>query len=314
MKVLICFLALALSLSTGTLYDDFQEFKSTYNRNYANPEEETKRYQYFRVNMEEAQRLAQANPLASFGMTKFTDWSKEEVKNFLNAKVPDTSKYVVEGPGVPAANPVDWRNSPGVVTSVKDQGQCGTCWSFASIGTVEGAWAVSGHVKVPPVSFSEQELLDCSGTVPDAGPYGIGFIIQNGGINSFSAYPYSGNCGGACNTTLKAVKVATVKNVQCLKNGGPESDILNWLQKSPMAISLAGSTLVSYRSGIMTTCSDRDLNHSVTLVGYGTQDGTDYWILKNSWGPNWGENGYFKLKYGVNCLGLAGGGPCQASN
>jgi len=312
---LICFLALALSLATGTLYDDFQEFKRTYNRNYANPEEEAKRFLYFQVNMKEAQRLAEANPLASFGMTKFSDWSEEEVTNLLNAKVPDTTKYVVEGPvGEPYANPIDWRNTPGVVTSVKDQGQCGTCWSFAAIGTVEGAWAVSGHIKVPPVSLSEQELLDCAGTVSDAGPYGINFIIQNGGINSFDGYPYSGNCGGACNATRKEIKVATVKSAKCLPNGGPESDILTWLAKSPMAISLAGSTLVSYRSGILTACSDRDLNHSVTLVGYGTQSGTDYWILKNSWGQNWGESGYFKMKFGVDCLGMAGGGPCQASN
>jgi len=312
MKVLICFLAFALA--TATLYDDFQEFKTTYNRKYNSMEEEMKRYQNFRVNMQEAQRLALLNPLATFGITKFSDWSEEEIDQMLNAKVPDTSKYVVEGPGIPTANPIDWRNTPGVIASVKDQGQCGTCWSFAAIGAVEGAWGVSGHVKVPPVSLSEQELIDCSSSVGDAGPYAIGFIIQNGGINSYEAYPYSGNCGGPCNSTLKSVKVATVKNVKCLPNGGPESDILNWLQKAPMAISLAGSTLVTYKSGIMTACSDRDLNHSVTLVGYGTQSGTDYWILKNSWGQNWGESGYFKLKFGVDCLVMAGGGPCQASN
>jgi len=180
--------------------------------------------------------------------------------------------------------------------------------------TTEGAWALSGHIKVPPVSLSEQELLDCASTVGDAGPYGINFIVKNGGINSFDGYPYSGNCGGACNASARAVKVADVKNVKCLNNGGPESDILTWLEKGPMAISLAASTLTSYRSGILTACSDRDLNHSVTLVGYGTANSTEFWTIKNSWGQNWGENGYFRLKYGVNCLGLAGGGPCQASN
>jgi C1A family cysteine protease len=315
MKVLICCLFLALSLAHSTLYDDFQQFKKTYNRNYITLDEEMKRFENFIGNMQDAKHLAEENPLAEFGFTRFSDWSEEEIKHFLNAKVPDTTNYVVNTPiGKPLANPIDWRNTPGVVTSVKNQGQCGTCWSFAAIGTTEGAWALSGHIKVPPVSLSEQELLDCASTVGDAGPYGINFIVKNGGINSFDGYPYSGNCGGACNASARAVKVADVKNVKCLNNGGPESDILTWLEKGPMAISLAASTLTSYRSGILTACSDRDLNHSVTLVGYGTANSTEFWTIKNSWGQNWGENGYFRLKYGVNCLGLAGGGPCQDRN
>jgi len=317
MKFLIC-LFLALSLTTASsLYDDFQQFKTTYNRKYVTLDEEMKRFENFIGNMQEAKRLSDANPLAEFGVTQFSDWSPEEIDHFLSGKVPDTSKYVVKGPfGAPLANPIDWRNTAGVVTSVKNQGQCGTCWSFAAIGATEAAWALSGHIKVPPVSLSEQELLDCSASVGDAGPYGIGFIIKNGGINSYDNYPYSGNCGGACNATARNVKVANVKTVKCLNNGGPESDILTWLEKSPMAISLAGTTLTSYRSGVLTACSDRDLNHSVTLVGYGTQNNnsTQFWILKNSWGATWGENGFFRLQYGVDCLGMAGGGPCQASN
>jgi C1A family cysteine protease len=313
MKVLIC-LFLALTLTTAALYDDFQQFKSTYNRRYVTRDEEMKRFENFIINMKEAQRLAELNPLAEFGVTKFSDWSEEEIKHFLSGQVPDTSKYVVKEPiSAPLANPIDWRNTPGVVTSVKNQGNCGTCWSFAAIGATEGAWALSGHIKVPPVSLSEQELLDCASTVGDAGPYGINFIVQNNGINSFDGYPYSGNCGGACNATARAVKVATVKSVKCLNNGGPESDILSWLEKAPMAISLAATTLVNYRSGILTNCGDRDLNHSITLVGYGSNS-TEFWTLKNSWGADWGEQGYFHLQYGVNCLGLAGGGPCQASN
>jgi C1A family cysteine protease len=313
MKVLIC-LFLALSLTTATIYDDFQQFKSTYNRKYVTRDEEMKRYENFIVNMKEAQRLAELNPLAEFGVTQFSDWSEEEIMHFLSGKVPDTSKYVVNEPVPdPLANPIDWRNTPGVVTSVKNQGNCGTCWSFAAIGATEGAWALSGHIKVPPVSLSEQELLDCASTVGDAGPYGINFIVQNNGINSFDGYPYSGNCGGSCNSTARSVKIATVKSVKCLNNGGPESDILTWLEKAPMAISLAATTLVNYKSGILTNCGDRDLNHSVTLVGYGSNS-TEFWTLKNSWGGDWGEKGYFHLQYGVNCLGLAGGGPCQASN
>jgi hypothetical protein len=308
---------LALSLTTASLYDDFQQFKSTYNRKYIRLDEEMKRFENFIDNMNEAKRLAELNPLAEFGVTQFSDWSAEEISHFLNGKVPDTSKYAVQGfIPAPMANPIDWRNTAGVVTSVKNQGNCGTCWSFAAIGATEGAWALSGHIKVPPVSLSEQELLDCASTVGDAGPYGINFIVQNVGINSFDGYPYSGNCGGACNATLRAVKVATVKSVKCLNNGGPESDILSWLEKAPMAISLAATTLVNYRSGVLTNCGDRDMNHSVTLVGYGVESGnsTQFWTLKNSWGADWGENGYFRLQYGVNCLGLAGGGPCQAYN
>jgi len=312
--VICLFFCLYLVSSAHTFYDDFQQFKLTYNRNYITRDEEMKRFENFIENMQEAKRLSAENPLAEFGVTQFSDWSKEEISHFLDAKVPDITNYVIKSPvGKPQANPIDWRNTPGVVTSVKNQGSCGTCWSFAAIGTVEGAWALSGHIKVPPVSLSEQELLDCASTVGDAGPYGINFIVKNAGINSYDGYPYSGNCGGACNATAREVKIATVKTVKCLNNGGPESDILSWLEKGPMAISLAATTLTSYRSGILTNCGDRDMNHSVTLVGYGTNS-TEFWTLKNSWGQNWGENGYFRLKYGVDCLGMAGGGPCQATN
>jgi C1A family cysteine protease len=233
-------------------------------------------------------------------------------------QVPNTTAWVVDPgePNLPAVNPetfsIDWRTK-GAVSTVKSQ--CGgTCWSFSATGNMEGAWAVAGHGLV---SLSEQFLQDgCSG----GGPYGIPVKggRTDGKAPSEAQYPTTkaGTAGCGKKTCVETGYSAQIDKVLCLQNKGPESDILNWLQRGPVSISIAAKGFSGYKKGILGRdggdCSASQLDHAVLIVGYGIDNGQKYWIMKNSWGTGFGESGFWRMKYGVNCMKLADGGPCIA--
>lgn len=203
---------------------------------------------------------------------------------------------------------VDWV-SAGAVTGVKDQGNCGSCWSFSTTGAIEGAYKLK-YGSLP--SFSEQELVSCDKT--DSGCNGgwmdtaFTWVKSNKGLPTESAYPYtSGSSGssGTCKTGIaldaKAAPAGftdvTPKNVNALMSA---------VQKQPVSIAIQANQAAfqSYKSGVLTgTCGTR-LDHGVLLVGYGTDAATnlDYWKVKNSWGPSWGESGYIRIKKGSDDL------------
>ncbi|KAH8075020.1 transferase [Aureococcus anophagefferens] len=166
------------------------------------------------------------------------------------------------------ASDVDWVAS-GAVTGVKNQGQCGSCWSFSTTGALEGAFEIAGNTLT---SLSEQNLVDCDTT--DSGCNGglmdnaFKWIQSNGGICSEADYAYTA-AKGTCKTTCD--KVATL-------SGHTDAD---------------KSVFQSYSSGILdSSACGTNLDHGVLVVGYGTDDGSDYWKVKNSWGTTWGESGY----------------------
>lgn len=239
-----------------------------------------------------------------------------------NFKVPNTTEWLVDAdasdllPVDPETFSIDWRTK-GAVSAVKSQ--CGgTCWSFSATGNMEGALAAAGHGLV---SLSEQFLQDgCSGS--GSGPYGIPIkgAQTDGKAPSEAQYPTTkaGTPGCGKKACAKTSYSAQINKAECLKNKGPESDILKWLQRGPVGISIAAGGLGSGK-GILGrdagNCSASQLNHAVLIVGYGIDnDGTKYWIMKNSWGTGFGESGFWRMKYGVNCLHLADGGPCQVTS
>lgn len=238
-------------------------------------------------------------------------------------QVPNTTAWLVDpaDSNAPAVDPetfsIDWR-SKGAVTPVKYQ--CGgSCWSFSATGNMEGAWAAAGRGLV---SLSEQFLQDgCSGS--GSGPYGIPVLgaQTKGQVPSEKQYhtsPFWWPFRCSKKTCTKTGFSVQINKVECLKNGGPEADILNWLQRGPVGISVAVDALRVYRSGIIGhdggNCTASPPNHAVLIVGYGRENGQKYWIMKNSWGTGFGENGFWRMKYGVNCLHLADGGPCQVTS
>jgi cathepsin L len=195
---------------------------------------------------------------------------------------------------------VDWRVK-GAVTSVKDQGQCGSCWSFSSTGAVEGAWAIS---KGTLVDLSEQELVDCA-TGLSYGSHGCNggqmegafkFVIENGQCSN-SEYPYTSGTtktGGTCKKCSAVAQMNTCYDVK----PNDQISLKGAVAQQPVAVAISADTKLfqSYSSGVITSSSCyTSLDHGVLVVGYGTENGQDYWLVKNSWSSTWGENGYVKI-------------------
>ncbi|THD18939.1 Secreted cathepsin L 1 [Fasciola hepatica] len=203
--------------------------------------------------------------------------------------------YKANKRAVPAS--IDWRES-GYVTEVKDQGQCGSCWAFSTTGTMEGQYMKNERVDT---SFSEQQLVDCSRPWGNNG-CGGGFMenaynyLRQFGLESESSYPYQAvedSC--QCDRQLGVAKVTGYYTV----HSGNELELQSLVgAEGPAAVAVAvDSDFMMYRGGIYQSeiCSLLRLNHAVLTVGYGSQDDTDYWIVKNSWGTCWGEYGYIRL-------------------
>jgi len=201
---------------------------------------------------------------------------------------------------------VDWRTK-GIVTPVKDQGQCGSCWAFSTTGSVEAAYA---QTKGTLVSLSEQQLVDCSTAQGNMGcngglmDYGFQYIITNKGITSEASYPYKAT---GPNTCQKGKTVAaTIKSFKDVP-AGDEKTLLTAVTKQPVSVAIEADqeSFQFYSGGVLTAACGQNLDHGVLAVGYGTDAGTDYWIIKNSWGASWGESGYIRLERGINQCGLA---------
>lgn len=203
---------------------------------------------------------------------------------------------------------VDWRVK-GVVTNVKDQGQCGSCYSFSNTGALEGVYAIK-HGNL--VSFSEQEIVDCS-LLQYAGP--------NEGCNGGQLGPtmdWIGKVGGLCNEADYPYKSGVSKTVGSCSKGNckpvdgskvvshtnvvPNSDdaMMTALNKQPVSVAIQADQMAFqfYSSGVFTQSCGTDLDHAVLLVGYGSLNGVDHYIMKNSWGPSWGDKGYMYLGRG----------------
>ncbi|GFR40260.1 hypothetical protein Agub_g832 [Astrephomene gubernaculifera] len=197
---------------------------------------------------------------------------------------------------------VDWRKK-GAVAEVKNQGQCGSCWAFSTTGSVEGINAiVTGEL----VALSEQELIDCD-TSQDKGcsgglmDYAYTWIIKNKGIDTEDDYPYTA-LDGSCISEKKNRRVVTIDSYEDV----PENDevaLKKAVAHQPVAVAIEADakSFQLYGGGVYddATCGT-SLNHGVLVVGYGRDPkaGT-YWIVKNSWGPEWGDAGYIRLKMGV---------------
>jgi len=300
---------------------EWESFKTNFAKTYATKLEEGLRRQIFNQRLTEISRHNEeaANGKHSFtvGVNEFSDWSHEELKlrngfrqelKTNDAQV-ETFEHIKEG-DLPTA--VDWRTK-GVVTPVKNQGQCGSCWAFAAVASLEGQNALA---KKTLTSLSEQNLVDCSWSQGDMGclgglpDNGYKYVIANKGIDTEKSYPYAGWPGFICSYDAKNIGATLTKYVDL-----PTQDEGS-LQKAvatvgPISIGMDASqaSFQSYKSGIYNdpACNATNLDHGVTVVGYGTDtDGGDYWWVKNSWGTTWGLSGYFKLaRNAKNACGVA---------
>jgi len=249
----------------------------------------------------------------SLAINQFADLTNVEFNQYYKGlktavdRLPGSSNTPVH-----AAAPTswDWRTK-NAVTVIKNQGQCGSCWSFSTTGSTEGARAIdTGNL----ISLSEQQLVDCSTSYGNEGcngglmDYAFQYIIANGGLDTEASYPYTAQ-DGSChwNPTNCATTVGSYNDV----SSGDENALLNAVYTVgpvSVAIDASQSSFQFYSSGVYydPNCSSTVLDHGVLAIGYGTSSGSDYWIVKNSWGTSWGMSGYIWMaRNRSNACGIA---------
>ncbi|KAM0032880.1 putative cathepsin F [Helianthus debilis subsp. tardiflorus] len=302
----------------------FNLFKTKFGRTYATQEEHDYRLTVFKANLRRAKRHQLLDPTAQHGVTKFSDLTPSEFrKKYLglksNLKFPADANKAPILPTNDLPEDFDWREK-GAVTPVKNQGSCGSCWSFSTTGALEGShFLQTGEL----VSLSEQQLVDCDHECDpaernscDSGCNGglmnnaFEYILKAGGVQKEEDYPYTGK-DGTCHFDKSKI-AASVTNFSVVSTD-EDQIAANLVTYGPLAIGINAAWMQTYIGQVSCPyiCSKLKMDHGVLLVGYGSAGYAPlrfkekpYWIIKNSWGVDWGEDGYYKLCSGYNACGM----------
>lgn len=311
-------------LSFEDYVETWETFKDKYGKVYSSLKEEGERFEIF---MKTVKTIELHNWDFHFGkepywmdINQFADLEHSEIREQMGSGLKrqgatfqtSCDDYTVTTGQVPDS--VDWRQH-GYVTPVKDQKQCGSCWSFSSTGSIEGQWFKKTGNLVP---LSEQQLMDCSTDFGNNGCHGgfmdnafLYLIDEHVGLESEEDYPYLMKKEKTCHLNKDKV-VAEVTGCKDVKRGDEEALKVAIANIGPISVGMDAShpSIVNYRGGIYhdKNCSNVHLDHGVLAVGYGTDEvtGWDYWLIKNSWSRDWGVDGYLKvLRNHNNTCGIA---------
>jgi len=337
-----------VALCSSLSFDEvrFERFMVEHSKTYETTEEKTYRFEVFKSSLDRIKGLNKNSRSATFAITKFADLTPAEFKaTMLTPSVPSDAlakSCLANGISAPKSRrnlealpeEWDWRTTggpgnKGVVTPVKNQGQCGSCWTFSVTGNVEGLFAMKGN---PLTSFSEQLIVDCSHGCSNEPPYGkvcnqgcnggwqwnaFSDVITWGGLQTETEYPYTAETG-TCHMNKKQL-IAPIKNYTCFSGPDPanEEQLRSYIYKNgPVSIALDAAVLQYYYGGIVDPffpnyeCDPTQLDHALLIVGWGQErnwigEMTPYWLVKNSWGTDWGDDGYFLIVRNQNMCGIA---------
>nr|XP_023024668.1 cathepsin L-like proteinase [Leptinotarsa decemlineata] len=314
MKLLAVFATVLLAVNALTDKDQWVAFKQTHGKTYKSLLEERTRFGIFQSNLRKIEehnaKYDKGEESYFLGVTPFADLTHDEFKDKLRRQIktkPNVEATLAVFPeGLEVPDSIDWTQK-GAVLDVKYQGGCGSCWAFSATGALEGQNAIVNNVKIP---LSEQQLLDCSK------PYGND-DCEHGGLMSFafdyvldkgieadSSYPYKG-----IDTPCQYDAKKTVLKIKGYKNVSISEEELKKAVGTvgPVSVAIDADPIQLYFGGILDGlfCT-HDLNHGVLAVGYGEEDHLfgkkKFWKVKNSWGKDWGEQGYFRIKRDANNL------------
>ncbi|KAI4297638.1 hypothetical protein L6164_037520 [Bauhinia variegata] len=301
----------------------FSLFKHRFGKSYASKEEHDYRFKVFKANLRRARSHQNLDPSAVHGVTKFSDLTpsefRKQVLGLRGLKLPSDANQAPILPTDDLPSDFDWRDH-GAVTPVKNQGSCGSCWSFSTTGALEGAhYLATGEL----VSLSEQQLVDCDHECDpeeprscDSGCNGglmnsaFEYILKSGGVMREQDYPYTATDRGTCKFDKSKI-AASVTNFSVVSLD-EDQIAANLVKNGPLAVAINSVFMQTYIGGVSCPyiCSRRQ-DHGVLLVGFGSAGyapirlkDKPYWIIKNSWGENWGENGYYKICRVRNICGV----------
>jgi len=302
----LCFIAMTFGLDHN-LDNKWKEYKKYYGKVYKSREEDARRRQIWEEALE---RISIHNLETSLGqhtwtkgVNAFSDLTQEEFRERIRCLQGDMkmrSGIVYsddDSDKIPKA--VNWITK-GAVTSVKDQGACGSCWAFSAIGALEGFNAIKNKKLI---DLSAQQLVDCVKNISQcchgcfAGLMSAALeYVTYYGIESEASYPYIAKQTGKCNFN-KSEGIFKIKDYVAIKSGC-ESSLTSAVAKiGPISVAIDADYILDYKSGVFYSknCTVTNLDHGVTVVGYGSENGQDYYLVKNSWGKKWGDKGYIKM-------------------
>jgi len=305
MKVIFIVAIIFAQIALGDATPEFSEFIKAFNKTYETKNEMMYRYDVFVKNLEMIAKHNAEGHSWTMGINEFADMTWNEFKTRLGFVQPtfkgiprrsfDLSKVV----SVPAS--IDWTQK-GAVTGVKNQQQCGSCWAFSTTGSVEGAhFLKTGNL----VSLSEQQLVDCATSTGNMGcdgglmDWAFQYIINNNGITTEANYPYTAE-DGTCNTKASSQIAATIASFVDVTPYS-EDALQAAVSKQPVSVAIEADQegFQFYSGGVFSGECGTNLDHGVLAVGYGADNGVNFWKIKNSWGASWGENGYIRMIRGT---------------
>jgi len=294
----------------------FEKFVEDFDKVYERAEKEL-RFSAFAENYAYIQAENAKGHSYKLGVNRFADMTPDEfAMNRLGLRPRETKrwgtlkslgKHIRSNVTLPAS--VDWREK-GAVTKVKNQAQCGSCWAFSTTGALEGAWQIATGTLV---SLSEQQLVDCS---RKQGNMGCNGGMMDGGFKyeegvpacTEESYPYlakNGIChASSCTVGIPAHAVTGFIDV----DSNDDDALMEAVAQQPVSVAIEADKMAFqlYKGGVLDGECGTTLDHGVLAVGYGEEEGKKYWLVKNSWGPEWGEEGYIKILRGQDGEGKCG--------